>query len=65
MITAQDNKCIYADSTGVFAEATTNTVIYLSHTGTTSATLTDFGIITRLTCASYNHSAFVHWIAYP
>lgn len=65
LVTADRIHCIYKDSGWNYAEATWQTVIYLSHAGTTSATLVSYWKITKINCASYNHDAICHWIAYP
>lgn len=65
IIQAQENHCIYKDSGGNYAEAATNTVIYLSHAGATSAVLKSYWPLTKINVDSYNHNAIVHWIAHP
>lgn len=59
------NTCRYVDSGANNAEATLNTVIYLSHAGITSATIKDYGKKVTINCNSYNHSTKVHWQAFP
>jgi hypothetical protein len=59
------NICRYTDSGSNNAEATANTVVYLSHAGITSATIKNYGKRIIINCSSYHHDAIVHWQAYP
>jgi hypothetical protein len=65
ILKADYNVCRYVDSGGNNAEASLNTIIYLSHAGITSATIKSFGKKVIINCNSYNHSSKVHWEAFP
>lgn len=65
VIRADYNICRYTDSGWNNAEATLNTVIYLSHAGITSATIKSYWKNVVINCASFNHDAIVHWQAFP
>lgn len=59
------NICRYTDSWSNNAEASLNTVVYLSHAWITSATIKSYGRKVTINCGSYNHDAIVHWQAFP
>lgn len=65
IITPWENHCIYKDSWWNYSEATTNTVIYISHAGITSASISSFWQLFKINCTSYTHDAIIHWIAHP
>lgn len=65
IVTPWENHCIYKDSGWNYAEATANTVVYISHAGVTSANIYKFWQLFQINCTSYNHDTIVHWIAYP
>lgn len=65
IITPWENHCIYKDSWWNYAEATANTIVYLSHAWVTSAVIYTFWQLFKINCTSYNHDAIIHWVAYP
>lgn len=59
-----ENHCIYHNSGGNYWDAGTK-VVYLDHWWLTTAVLSEYWPLTKITCDAYNHTAKIHWIAYP